>query len=640
MPRPRIALTFVVWLGLLASSVVHGCSGADEPPDNSFTGGKGGAAGSGGFVGIDVTTDAPSACTDPTDSDGDGIADELEGTGDSDGDGIPDFLDLDSDGDGLPDADEAENPLLPAGEPGQSRSGPCSPVADTDGDGIPDFQDLDSDGDGLPDAEEVASCGAHAACAVLADCDGDGVIDIVELAAGSSPCDKNDVAADAGLYFVVPYQLPEQSKKFDFSTGIKEADIYFLLDTTQSMQPAIDDIKLSLDTRIIPTILNGDATTVPPIPAVPGAWIGIGDFKDVPWASWGVPGDHVYRHRYTVNLATVTGNVSAPVASGASFKAPENVKQILETLTASGGGDAPESTTQALWLSATQEAYQVGGGGFWPAPAADCDSPQKLGRACFRPGKLPVFVIVTDAGFHNGPTAAFDYLAPPAGNVTGTRAYKEVVDKLAQIGAKIVGVSVNTGTAGQARTDLIDLAKQTGSEYFDPAFGGSIKQLVTSKDIAPNKDTGELSKEVVRLIGTLVGQGLNNVTTKTTSYDCAGGIDCNGDGSLDPEYHNPLDPLTQQPFDAASLVTRVVPVPVATEPKPYTSIDTTTFYGVRGDATVEFEVFARNDVLNPKKLTVIRALLRVQTPGGQALGGADGVKIVYLVIPPYAAVPR
>ena len=42
----------------------------------------------------------PSGC-DPTDSDGDGIADVIEGTGDVDGDGVPSSMDDDSDGDGI-----------------------------------------------------------------------------------------------------------------------------------------------------------------------------------------------------------------------------------------------------------------------------------------------------------------------------------------------------------------------------------------------------------------------------------------------------------------------------------------------------------------------------------------------------------
>ncbi len=68
------------------------------------------------------------------DSDGDGILDDIEGTGDTDGDGVPDFLDLDSDNDGIPDLIEFTN--------------------DTDKDGIYDFQDTDSDGDGIFDLIE------------------------------------------------------------------------------------------------------------------------------------------------------------------------------------------------------------------------------------------------------------------------------------------------------------------------------------------------------------------------------------------------------------------------------------------------------------------------------------------------------
>jgi MYXO-CTERM domain-containing protein len=97
----------------------------------------------------------------PVDSDGDGTIDALDpdddGDGiptrievgptstprDTDGDGTPDYLDLDSDGDGWPDAVEGD--------------------VDTDRDGVPDYRDLDSDGDGVLDADELD-----------ADTDGDG----------------------------------------------------------------------------------------------------------------------------------------------------------------------------------------------------------------------------------------------------------------------------------------------------------------------------------------------------------------------------------------------------------------------------------------------------------------------------------
>jgi len=89
----------------------------------------------------------------PRDSDGDGRIDAMDpdddGDGiptlyevdfaanlvDTDGDGVPDYLDLDSDGDGYPDSVEG--------------------YIDTDHNGVPDFRDLDSDGDGILDADEV-----------------------------------------------------------------------------------------------------------------------------------------------------------------------------------------------------------------------------------------------------------------------------------------------------------------------------------------------------------------------------------------------------------------------------------------------------------------------------------------------------
>ena len=54
------------------------------------------------------------------DSDGDGIYDNVEGTGDPDGDGIPNYLDLDSDGDGLPDDWENDHGLNPYDASGES----------------------------------------------------------------------------------------------------------------------------------------------------------------------------------------------------------------------------------------------------------------------------------------------------------------------------------------------------------------------------------------------------------------------------------------------------------------------------------------------------------------------------------------
>lgn len=661
MPRLRTSLPVLVSMIAASVLVAYGCSsGASNSPDGGFSSGAGGVGGIGaaggigatGGIGVSGAGGASIVCTNPTDTDGDGIADQLEGRNyeggpsvDTNGNGIPDYKDKDSDGDGIPDSVEAANPYLPPGTPGRVRTGPCSPVADTDGDGIPDFQDPDSDNDGVPDSMEKV-CPNGRPCRLFVDCSGNGVPDIVEMAAGADPCSSAPVP-NAGLYFVLPYDAPPESKNFDFSTGVKDADIDFMIDTTSSMQATIDNVKTSLDSVIIPSILNGDPSANPPIPAIPGAYIGINTFRDVPWAPWGDPGDQLYQFAFPVGGSTVYGNVTAPVQSGSTYQAPANVKQILGTLTAGGGGDGPEGTTQALWMAATNTPHAWTAGGLWDSTPAHCSDPNDIGRACFRPGKLPIFVLISDAPFHNGPEAGAcpngnDYVNPPntidtqactAGKAVGqTISYSQTVNALKSIGAKVIGVSVNTGAPGQARADMIDLANKTNSLYEDDTgFTTVTKPLVTDQDTA----TGDVSNQVVRLIGLLAGYGLHDVTTRRDNYSCPGNVDCNGDGKPDPAYHNPDDPNTGKPIDATEFIKSVTPVPVTTNPKPYKSIDSTTFYGVAGNAHVQFKVTAQNTVLKPKNMLVVQAILHVQTPSGQALGGPNGVKMVYFVIPPY-----
>ncbi|MEQ9578380.1 MAG: gliding motility-associated C-terminal domain-containing protein [Marinoscillum sp.] len=107
---------------------------------------------------------APSMCAEGMiiitvvgeDFDGDGIPDDVEiGAGDTDEDGTPDYQDTDSDNDGLSDQ-------LEAGDD------PTEPV-DTDGDGLPDYRDLDSDDDTRPDHIEGFD-----------DCDNDGIANYID----------------------------------------------------------------------------------------------------------------------------------------------------------------------------------------------------------------------------------------------------------------------------------------------------------------------------------------------------------------------------------------------------------------------------------------------------------------------------
>lgn len=603
------------------------------PPGGAGASGGGGSSSSGSNGEGGLFADVGSSCADPTDKDKDLIADllELGPDKDTDGDGTPDALDDDSDGDGVLDADEAANPRLLPEEPGQTRDETCDPLADSDGDGDPDVRDLDSDNDGVSDQQESTyDADGSLGCRVQVDCDHDGIIDLVELAAGSSPTDQMSQPSDAGLYFVLPYQGGPQTKDFVFSTGVTKADIYFLIDTTASMQPAIDNLKASIDTQVIPTILNGDPAANPPIPAIGDAWIGIGEVRDVPWLPYGENGDQLYRYRFNINAQTIPGDMAPPVFNGQTWVAPDATKKILNSLTAGGGGDAPEATTQALWLAAKNDTYSLTIGGIWnPSTPYACALPGGFGVPCFRPQSLPIFVLVTDAAFHNGPNVANQYDGAKVGGTVKT--YAETVDALNSINAKVVGVPVATGSPGAARADLTDLATKTGSLYHDPQFGGKDYALVPKSDVS----TGSVSQEVVRLLGLLAGAGLHDVTTSHATYDCAGGVDCTGDGQADLEYHNPVVEPEMTPYDAGKLITLVETVESNAVPLPYASRTESTFTGVQGNAPVTFRVHAENTTIKPTTLLVMRAQIRVQTPAGQILGGANGIKLVYFVIPQY-----
>ncbi|CAA0108082.1 Uncharacterised protein [BD1-7 clade bacterium] len=171
-----------------------------------------------------------------TDTDGDGIPDDVErnigsdpmdpndvyggdsGAADTDGDGIPDGLEdyissitgadidtsTDTDGDGVPDYLEVQNGFDPL-----DASVPAV-LADTDGDGINDGMerilgtdpnnsgDVDSDGDGVPDAIEAYLLSHFGISGVnnQSDTDKDGLPDYLEIVNGYLPNNTNSPTAN------------------------------------------------------------------------------------------------------------------------------------------------------------------------------------------------------------------------------------------------------------------------------------------------------------------------------------------------------------------------------------------------------------------------------------------------------------
>ena len=156
------------------------------------------------------------------DADGDGIlnVDEvLAGqdweTTDNDGDGYPNYLDIDSDNDGIVDNVEAQSTpgyIKPSGvdknndgiddayDPAQGGT-KIVPI-DTESDGIPDYLDVDSDGDGVPDyieGHDLNADGKPDHVLVGKDTDGDGLGDGFDTIINECSLSENVIGSNAVL---------------------------------------------------------------------------------------------------------------------------------------------------------------------------------------------------------------------------------------------------------------------------------------------------------------------------------------------------------------------------------------------------------------------------------------------------------
>lgn len=552
-------------VALLVAMGASGCTTSSDRPDASVE-----------DAGTHMQdAEGPRGCDPSVDSDGDGIADQAEGTGDSDGDGIPNHLDLDSDDDGIPDAEEH------MGHP------PCS-HPDADGDGIPNWLDLDSDNDGLSDSEErfITHTDPYDP-----DTDGDGVTDFGEVrGTGTDPLDPESTIDPGDFFLVLPYEDDAEERVLRFGTNLQVADVYFLIDTTVSMQPAIDNVRDSL------TTLSNEIRA-----RVPDTQLGVGRYADFPNArdiddlrGYGRPPDVPY-----ANEQSITDDLSA-------------VQAALGRLEADGGRDRAESATEALYQTAK------GVGGSWTfasgappfhLPAASCppafgESEPRRGYPCFRPGALPILVLVTDAPFHNGPHGAYAY----SGITPAPQRFEAMIEALNDIGARFIGVAVGTDEEGDSvpRAHQEAVARMTGSVDRN------------GEPLVYDASGGTVSSAIVEGIETLTVQTPQDVDTVTENVP-----------------GNPDD------FDARLFIESIVAVEGHREgqsgPMPgvtYSSKDEGTFYEVVPGAFVDFSVRFRNDVLPPPQTAQIyRAIIVVRGNGVARLSERK----VYIVVPPDGA---
>jgi len=500
-------------------------------------------------------------CSAVNDSDGDTIADQYEGTADSDGDTTPNNLDDDSDGDTIGDAVEA-------GTDGDF----CNYPNDTDGDTIIDALDPDSDNDGLTDAEEHGRWGTDP---LNPDSDGDGVTDLGETAYGSDPLRADSTVDPDDFFVILPYMDGPQTRQLTFGTNLQVADVYFLMDSTGSMSTAITNVIASLQGSIVPGLRA----------EIPDLWMGVGAMNDFPTSPYGDDGsftgflDMPYWHDLD---ETDVQFDDAPVQAA--------LQRVLDR-DRGYGADGEESYVPALYLTATGEGINVGGASIPPktCPSSPDEPSPMHGYPCFRPGALPIIVLVGDAPFHNGPGdyMPYSFTAPT---------YDQALSALLGIGARVIGVYVdNWDSSGTAQAHQQQLATDTGTV---DASGDPLVSF--SSD-------GTVSTDIVDLIGTLAHFTPQDVNTTTEDDpDDLYGVDARG-------FITAITPFTAVPVDGAE------------------RWDTTTFYMVQPGTQVIFDVTFDNTIFPPRDVAaVFKAKIVVL---GNGVARLDQ-RTVIIIVPP------
>lgn len=247
---------------------------------------------------------------------------------------------------------------------------------------------------------------------------------------------KNDVTVPDGtfLFFNLTDDQPQtagEDKPFISMPHFDKLDVHFNMDTTGSMEGEIANLQAALTDPIM-TSIDG---------LVPDAAFSVSSYRDFPVSTFGDPGDYPFRldHRITTDLPAV--------------------QTALNTLTAQGGGDLPESGFESLFQIA------VGAGGVsWSggsiAPFDPSGGEGSIGGAGFREGSLPVVVHITDVTSHS----AADY----GSWVSGEHSRAQAVAGLNSIGARFIGIT--SGQGGDELTEMLALAQDTDSVVLPCVF--------------------------------------------------------------------------------------------------------------------------------------------------------------------------
>lgn len=203
-------------------------------------------------------------------------------------------------------------------------------------------------------------------------------------------------------------------------------DVYFLVDTSSTMQPVIDQLAVSLA-----EIVNGLARRGI------DAHFGLGTFRAYPDSLVPRASEPNYAYRQELDISPAT----------------EDLRRQLRTLVAEAGGTY-ESHLAALFQTATGEGQDI-----YP-PGPDNDIPEGTG-ADFRGKSLRVVIHATDTRFGSSREGVPD---PTRGPRPEIPSFEETARELSERDVLQLGLSIGTdGTGTDGTADLARMAQATGA---------------------------------------------------------------------------------------------------------------------------------------------------------------------------------
>lgn len=343
-----------------------------------------------------------------------------------------------------------------------------TPPVDSDSDTTADFRDTDSDDDGLSDTDEAAA----RTSLTMGDTDGDGISDLIEVAAGTNPTDATDNPRARGDFvFVVPFEEPPAPPRdtLTFRTNIQYADIYFLFDISGSMAGEIGALRGAVSTLLTDftcmdtgIVCASDAECASPLVCsrLSGTCIEDPATRGCLLSTYSGAGYYEAEYRNLLSLQP------SPAATSAALSI------------ATFGGT--ESLYRAVWGVADPAG----------APGAEqmCATPMAgfVGCPAFREEAVKILVAFTDEDSDGSETSAAASAALRANAI------------------QTIGVWSGT-TSGAARTDLVDVVRDSGSldtagmplvyngsdASIVPAVSGAIRTIVEGVPIEVNVSGGE-----------------------------------------------------------------------------------------------------------------------------------------------------